>query len=76
LRAHLRLAATSAMRNAGKVVHEAYSTAGSDAIFDDHPLHQCFQDIHALTQQIQARQAHYRTVGRTLLGLEPDAPMV
>ena len=45
---------------------------GNDVIFDDHPLHRCFQDIRALTQQIQARPAHFRTVGRVLLGLDPD----
>jgi hypothetical protein len=28
--------------------------------------------FNALTQQIQARPAHFRTVGRVLLGLEPD----
>ena len=72
LRAHLRLAATNAIRKAGEVVDKAYELAGSDVIFDDHPIHRCFQDIHALTQQIQGRPAHYRTVGRVLLGLEPD----
>ncbi len=76
MRAHLRLAATHAMRKAGVVVDKVFTLAGSDAIFDDHPMHQCFQDIHALTQQIQARPAHFRTVGRVLLGLDPDSPVV
>ncbi len=72
MRAHLRLAATSAMRQAGAVVQRVYQLSGSDAIFDAHPIQRCFQDIHALTQQIQARPQHYRTVGRLLLGLEAD----
>ena len=76
LRAHLRLAATSAMRQSGEVVTKAYELAGSDAIFEDHPLHRCFQDINALTQQVQARPAHFRTVGRVMLGLEPDAAVL
>lgn len=75
-RARLRLAATNAMRKSGEIVDQAYRLAGTDAIFTDHPLHRCFQDIHALTQQIQARPAHFRTVGRVLLGLEPDAPVL
>ena len=69
-RTHLRLAATNAMRTSGAVVDKVYELAGSDGIFDDHPLHKCFQDIHALTQQIQARPAHFRGVGRALLGVD------
>jgi alkylation response protein AidB-like acyl-CoA dehydrogenase len=72
LRTHLRLAATNAMRQAGAVVDQAYELAGSDVVFEDHPIHRCFQDIHALTQQLQGRRAHFRTVGRVLLGLDPD----
>ena len=60
------------MRQSGEIVRKTYELAGSDAIFDSHPLHRNFQDIHALTQQIQARPAHFRTVGRVMLGLEPD----
>ena len=69
-RTHLRLAATNAMRTAGSVVDKVYELAGSSGVFDSHPLHKCFQDIHSLTQQIQARPAHFRSVGRALLGVE------
>ena len=69
-RTHLRLAATNAMRTAGTVVDKVYELAGSSGVFDDHPRHKCFQDIHALTQQIQARPAHFRGVGRALLGVD------
>ena len=31
-----------------------------------------FRDIHAVTQQLQGRQAHFETVGQFLLGHEPD----
>jgi alkylation response protein AidB-like acyl-CoA dehydrogenase len=72
IRARLRLAATNAIRQSGQIVRKAYELAGSDAIFEDHPLQRCFQDIHAVTQQVQGRPAHFRTVGRVLLGLEPD----
>lgn len=71
-RTRLRLAATNAMRTSGKVVDKAYELAGSSAIFDDHPLYKCFQDIHAITQQIQARPANFRTVGRALIGLDSE----
>ena len=31
-----------------------------------------FRDIHAVTQQLQGRQAHFETVGQFMLGIEPD----
>jgi alkylation response protein AidB-like acyl-CoA dehydrogenase len=71
-RTRLRLAATSAIRSSGAVVDKAYELAGSDGIFDDHPIYRCFQDIHAITQQIQARPAHFRAVGRVLLGVDSE----
>ncbi len=71
-RTRLRLAATNAMRTSGTVVDKVYELAGSDGIFDDHPIYKCFQDIHAVTQQIQARPAHFRSVGRALLGVESE----
>jgi alkylation response protein AidB-like acyl-CoA dehydrogenase len=76
LRIRMRLAATHAMRQSAEVVDQIYALAGTDSIFDDHPIQRCFQDIHALTQQIQGRASHYRSVGRVLLGLEPDVQIL
>ncbi len=75
LKQRLRLAATHAMRQSAKVVDQVYELSGSDVIFDDHPIHRCFQDIHTLTQQIQGRPSHYRAVGRSILDLDPDPAM-
>ena len=50
-------------------VHHA---AGSSAIFTSSAFERRFRDIHTVTQQLQGRQAHLETVGRYLLGLEPD----
>ncbi len=72
LRQRLRLAATHAMRESVSVVDQIYELSGSDSIFQDHPIQRCFQDIHTLSQQIQGRPSHYRSVGRFILGLEPD----
>ncbi len=76
LRVRLRLAATHAMRRSAEVVDQIYALAGTDSIFDDHPIQRCFQDVHSLTQQVQGRVAHYRTVGRVLPGLAPDGAWV
>jgi indole-3-acetate monooxygenase len=68
----VRLAATHATHEAAAVVDTAYSLAGSNAIFEDRPFERRFRDIHAVTQQLQGRKAHYEHVGRYLLGLDPE----
>jgi alkylation response protein AidB-like acyl-CoA dehydrogenase len=72
LRSRMRLAATHAMRRSADVVDRVYAMAGTDCIFDEHPLQRCFQDIHALTQQVQGRASHFRSVGRVLLGRQKE----
>src|SRR5207237_9874520 len=67
-----RLASTHATHEAAAVVDTAYSLAGSNAIFEDRPFERRFRDIHAVTQQLQGRRAHYEHVGRYLLGLDPE----
>ena len=68
----VRLAATHATHEAAAVVDTAYTLAGSNAIFEDRPFERRFRDIHAVTQQLQGRRAHYELVGKYLLGLEPE----
>jgi hypothetical protein len=68
----VRLAATHATHEARTVVDAAYEAAGSTAIFQKHPFERRFRDMHAVTQQLQARAAHFETVGQFLLGLDPD----
>ena len=68
----LRGAATHAIHLAKETVDIAYEACGSDAIFEHHPIQRRFQDIHAITQHLQGRLAHYETIGQFALGLEPD----
>jgi alkylation response protein AidB-like acyl-CoA dehydrogenase len=68
----VRLAATHATHEAAAVVDTAYTLAGSNAIFENRPFERRFRDVHAVTQQVQARRAHYEHVGAYLLGLEPS----
>jgi alkylation response protein AidB-like acyl-CoA dehydrogenase len=68
----VRLAATHATHESAAVVDTAYGLAGSNAIFEDRPFERRFRDVHAVTQQLQGRRAHYEGGGRFLLGLEPD----
>jgi alkylation response protein AidB-like acyl-CoA dehydrogenase len=68
-RARVRLACTNAIQGAIEVADFAYKAAGVDAIFPGSPFERRFRDIHTLSQQIQARNAHYEEVGQILLGM-------
>ena len=72
----IRLAATHAIHEAVHVADTAYRAAGASAIFDRNPFERRFRDIHAVAQQVQARRAHFETVGRHLLGVETDLQFV
>lgn len=69
----LRLAATWTIHQSAEVVDAAYHLAGATAIFHANAFERRFRDIHAIAQQIQARDIHYESVGQVMLGLEPDA---
>ena len=71
-RMRIRLAATYGIHAAKDVVDFAYQTAGATAVFQGSGFERRFRDMHAVTQQLQGRMAHFETVGCFLLGLEPD----
>jgi alkylation response protein AidB-like acyl-CoA dehydrogenase len=71
-RVRIRMAATHAIAEATAAVDFAYHTAGATAIFEANPFERRFRDAHTIAQQLQGRQTHFETVGRVLLGLEPD----
>jgi alkylation response protein AidB-like acyl-CoA dehydrogenase len=68
----IRLASTFAIHQSMSVVDTAYHAAGSTAIFEENSFERRFRDIHTVSQQLQGRQEHFETVGKYLLGLEPD----
>src|SRR5262245_24113348 len=66
----IRLASTYAIHQAKGVADMTHHAAGATAIFVESAFDRGFRDIHAVTQQLQGRQAHFETVGRFLFGLE------
>ena len=68
----IRLASTYAIHQAKAAVDFAYCEAGATAIFEGGPFERRFRDIHAVTQQVQARKNHFETVGQHLFGLAPN----
>jgi indole-3-acetate monooxygenase len=75
-RMEIRLAATFATHQAREVGDFAYHEAGATAIFPARPFERRFRDLHTVTQQVQARAAHFETVGAHLLGLSPPLRFV
>ena len=72
-RARLRLATTNALHLAVEVCDFVHKAAGVDAIFRNKgPFERRFRDMHTVSQQIQARGAHYEAVGQVLLGSPPE----
>jgi indole-3-acetate monooxygenase len=71
-RANLRLATTHGIRLAVRVVDAIYNMAGATAVYDGNPIQRHFQDVHVISQHLQARLSHYELVGRHWLGLKID----
>ena len=67
-----RLAASHTLKEAVAVGDFAYYAAGATAIFESHPFERRFRDLHAVSQQLQARRSHFETVGKYLLDVEVD----
>jgi alkylation response protein AidB-like acyl-CoA dehydrogenase len=63
----IRLASTWSIHQSAAVVDAAYHMAGAPAVFRKNPFERRFRDMHAITQQIQARDTHYEDVGRAIL---------
>lgn len=71
-RANMRLAGTHAIRTAVKIVENIYADCGATAIFEGNLLHRLFQDIHVITQHLQARRGFYEMIGKFQMGLPID----
>jgi indole-3-acetate monooxygenase len=72
-RAALRLASTWTIHQAASVVDAAYHMAGATAVFSANKFERRFRDMHAIAQQLQARDTHYEDVGRAILATDPGA---
>jgi indole-3-acetate monooxygenase len=72
-RAAMRLASTWTIHQSASVVDAAYHMAGATAVFRSNKFERRFRDMHAIAQQIQARDTHYEDVGRAILTASPVA---
>ena len=69
-RAKLRLCGTHVIRECAEVLDLAYKIVGSTGIYQDHKIQRRFQDMHVITQHVQAREAHFNLVGKYLISNE------
>ncbi|WP_440636732.1 acyl-CoA dehydrogenase family protein [Bradyrhizobium sp. PUT101] len=70
----VRLAATWTIHQSARVVDAAYHMAGASAVFRSNPFERRFRDMHAIAQQIQARDTHYEDVGKAILAATDREP--
>jgi alkylation response protein AidB-like acyl-CoA dehydrogenase len=63
-RAALRMCGTHVIRECADVLDLAYKVAGSTGIYQDHTLQRRFQDMHVITQHVQARESYFALLGR------------
>ena len=63
LLADLRLASTHAIRASEEIVKKMYNLLGSSSIFKFNKIQRYFQDMLAISQQVQGRMYHFETIG-------------
>jgi alkylation response protein AidB-like acyl-CoA dehydrogenase len=63
----IRIAATWTIHQSASVVDTAYHMSGATAVFAANPFERRFRDMHAIAQQIQARDTHYEDAGKSIL---------
>jgi alkylation response protein AidB-like acyl-CoA dehydrogenase len=70
----LRIAATWTIHQSASVVDTAYHMAGATAVFAANKFERRFRDMHAIAQQIQARDTHYEDAGKAILSANLATP--
>jgi alkylation response protein AidB-like acyl-CoA dehydrogenase len=75
-RAALRLATTHATATSAKAVDLMYTAAGGTSVFTSSPLQRRLRDVHAITQHFFVAPPTYETIGKVVLGVEPDGFML
>ncbi|QOZ29132.1 acyl-CoA dehydrogenase family protein [Bradyrhizobium sp. CCBAU 51753] len=70
----IRIASTWTIHQCASVVDIAYHMSGATAVFAKNPFERRFRDMHAIAQQIQARDTQYEDAGKAILAGNLGAP--
>lgn len=73
VRADMKLASVHVIHAALDVTTDAYKAAGSTAIFRSGPYARRLRDALTASQQTQARAQNFVTLGRMMMGYEPES---
>jgi alkylation response protein AidB-like acyl-CoA dehydrogenase len=75
-KAEMRLAAVTAADLAAKAVDLVFDAAGLTGPATTFELERCWRDIHTLRQHVLLSTPRYELVGRILLGLDSNSPII
>ncbi len=71
--AQARLAMTHGMHEAVRATNLVFHAAGTNAVYQKHPLERYFRDVHVAVQHAVGRPEIIEDAGKSLLGLRPDS---
>lgn len=75
-RALVLLSCINAVQAACRAVDGLSAAAGASSVYADSPLGRCCRDVHIVPQHITVSPQWTEAAGRTLLGLQSDAPVL
>jgi alkylation response protein AidB-like acyl-CoA dehydrogenase len=75
-KADVMLAGAHAAQTGAEVVDMMFTSGGSSAVFDSHPLQKLFRDSQVIRQHGFVCAARYETYGQVAMGLAPDLPFL
>lgn len=75
-KAEMRLAAVTAAQLAAKAVDLVFDAAGLTGPSTTCDIERCWRDIHTMRGHVLLSTPRYELVGRILLGLEPNSPII
>jgi indole-3-acetate monooxygenase len=71
-----RSAVMTAVHLSARAIDLLHDVAGMSAIADGSVLDRCWRDVHTMTQHVILSIPRYEIVGRVLLGLDPQSPVI
>jgi alkylation response protein AidB-like acyl-CoA dehydrogenase len=71
-----RTATVTAVHLAARAIDLLHDVAGMNAIAEGSVIDRCWRDVHTMTQHLILSVPRYEIVGRVLLGLDPQSPVI
>jgi alkylation response protein AidB-like acyl-CoA dehydrogenase len=74
--ARFRLNSVTAARLAAQAIDLVHDAAGMNAVRTGSVLDRCWRDVHTMTQHVILAPARFEIVGRIMMGLDPNSPVI